>query len=756
MLKQMPKFVRIGRFLYLLRNIYLISKGKLLLKTETTGTKAYVLNTALVNRNKRALEPEDGSIILNDINSLIEYSLEFCKLVEGIEYKVNVFDDVYHNIENDKQLLNYNGSVLYVKISETAQQKDQLYGNKNTINNTTIKEETNDDIYYYPKSIARDWNSNNNIGIGNVISTDNGYVNSSRILYHNNNNNVNNTSSTYMIKKSNSDKSFDTIVPYCLKENDKKKKRVRLLLTNQNNKVTDVNHHKHKSNIHLSSTLHNRNNNNNNSSYYIKASFYPSTNTNEQCNSSKCSNHSFINEDECYYKYSSGTITLNNNNSKNKLQFSSVNTESISKILPIKHINYSRMINKNIKTNKAHSLRNNNNNNHKVDNTNYYTISDYNSKSNINSTSYIPTKLFPSRGRLVLPYLHKANSFQSISHNKHKRSNSMSYNTFKYKTPFVLNTTVQLNEHKLSKLNKVNIMKTILFSKQPLSNTTTTTHSINVINNIQLVNTKLKLIYTEFLSELRYHMLHNINTIISDDVISLIPSLKNSFQGIPSYQQVFPYKLCAKEFIIYSYLCYKCLQDNTTLDKVYNIFEHINEEDQNEITELIKMFKYEFEHLIRECHSNNYDSIIKYCMNNNTHSNSARVVNIHKGFFVLFVLCANYFDVFQYIFANIILQILSFNELMFITYENFSYYYLYFKCFDLLTNEQKHNVIKQLITSINNYNNTDIRTKMYTILNLDKKQLVNFLGNESPFNKYYKIDILYLNLINYFTYQQHI
>ena len=135
MLKQMPKFVRIGRFLYLLRNIYLISKGKLLLKTETTGTKAYVLNTALVNRNKRALEPEDGSIILNDINSLIEYSLEFCKLVEGIEYKVNVFDDVYHNIENDKQLLNYNGSVLYVKISETAQQKDQLYGNKNTINN---------------------------------------------------------------------------------------------------------------------------------------------------------------------------------------------------------------------------------------------------------------------------------------------------------------------------------------------------------------------------------------------------------------------------------------------------------------------------------------------------------------------------------------------------------------------------------------------------------------------------------------------
>ena len=751
MLKQMPKFVRIGRFLYLLRNIYLISKGKLLLKTETTGTRAYVLNTSLVNRNKRALEPEDGSIILNDINSLIEYSLEFCKLIEGIEYKVNVFDDLYHNVENDKQLLNYNGNVLYVKISETAHQKEQMYFNKNSMNNTTIKEETNEDIYYHHGGVPREWNNN----IGNVSSTDNGYVNSSRIIYHNNNNN---TSSTYMLKKSNSDKSFESILPYCLKENDNKKKRVRLLLTNnQSNKMNannsnSNNHKQHKSNAHLlSSPLQHRNN----SSYYIKASFYPS-NTNERCNSSKCNNQSFINGDECYYNYSSGTVTLNNNNnviSSNKPQFNSIKTETIPKTIPIKHIKHANLLNRNIKTNTTHPIRNNHIHNNQLNNNNnnYYTINDYNSKSNTNSTSYIPTKVFPSRGRLVLPLLHKANSFQSISHDKHKRSKSISYTTFASKKSFVLNTTVQFNDNKPSHLNKVNFMKTILFS-QHLPSNNTISHSINT-NNFKLTNTKLKSIYNEFLYELRYCILHNINIIISDYIISLAPPLINSFQYTKSYQHIFPYTLCAKEFILYSYLCYKCLQDNTILNKVYNAFESINEFEQSEIVKSIETLKCEFKQLITKCRRSNSDNdneIAKYVMDNNNNNK----MSIHKGFFVLFVLCGDYFDVLQYMLMKIVLQVLGLNELKYLNYESFSYYYLYFKCFDLITNEQKFQFIKQMITYINNNDSIDIRNKLYDILRIDKKVLVQFLGKESSNNnKYFKIDMLYLNLINYFTYQ---
>ena len=646
MLKQMPKFARIGRFLYLLRNIYLISKGKLLLQKETTGTKAYVLNTSLVNRNKRALEPEDGSIILNDINSLIEYSLEFCKLTEGIEYKVNVFDDLYHNIENDKQLLNYNGNVLYVKISETAQQNEQTHFNKNSVNNTTIKEETNEDVYY-PDEIAREWCNN----IGNVSSTDNGYVNSSRIIYQNNNIN---TSSTYMLKKSNSDKSFDSVLPYCLKENDDKKKRVLLLLSNQNSKMNGnnnnksnyINHQKYKSNAHVSA-VHNRNN----SSYYIKASFYPS-NTNERCNNQ---NQSFTSGDECYYNYSSGTVTLNNNVSKhniqllnngNKPQFNSIKTETIPKPIPAKHINCAHLINKNSKINTTYSLRNNHHNPLNGDgNNNYYTIDGYNSKPNTNPTSYIPTKLFPSRGKLVLPFLHKTNSVQSIPHNnKHKRSRSISYNTFVSKTPSVCNTMIQLNQNNPPHLNKVNLIKTILFSKQPSSNTTTP-YSINT-NNLQLTNTKLKSIYTAFLCELRYCISHNINTIVSDYTISLTPSLTNSFQSVKSYQRVFPFKLCAKEFIMYSYLCYKCLQDSTTLNKVCNAFDSVNETEQCEIAESIGKFKCELEQLIMECRCNS-NCIAKYCMDNNK-------MSIHKGFFVLFVLCADYFDILQCVLATIV------------------------------------------------------------------------------------------------------
>ena len=139
---------------------------------------------------------------------------------------------------------------------------------------------------------------------------------------------------------------------------------------------------------------------------------------------------------------------------------------------------------------------------------------------------------------------------------------------------------------------------------------------------------------------------------------------------------------------------------------------------------------------------------------------------LNSSFFEVFVLCADYFNGNQRDFADNILLVLEVDEQRrTISYDLFSKYYLYFRCYDLVTNEQKFNFVKKLLNLV--YGKeifmkkqlSNLQIEIRTILNIDELTMKFFtkkliFSNSVEINKgYNKIDLIYLNMINYFTYQ---
>jgi hypothetical protein len=138
---------------------------------------------------------------------------------------------------------------------------------------------------------------------------------------------------------------------------------------------------------------------------------------------------------------------------------------------------------------------------------------------------------------------------------------------------------------------------------------------------------------------------------------------------------------------------------------------------------------------------------------------------MNTSFFEVFILCADYFNGYQNLISKIVLQIIGVGCNT-ISYELFSCYYLYFRCFDLVTNEQKFQFVKKIVNlvkdrmiSIKNDTLLNMQIELRNILDIDEYTLSIFESGDIRYSKmdlarrYAKIDLIYLKLVNYFTYQ---
>ena len=125
---KVPKFVHSGRFIYLLRKLFIICKEHLLIAKNDNKELIYILTKSSLVRNLKTPEYDKYKRInlINDFQSLIEISISKCYLVENIDYKINILDVNYIPIENDSQLLSYNGQIIYCKITEVEERNLEI------------------------------------------------------------------------------------------------------------------------------------------------------------------------------------------------------------------------------------------------------------------------------------------------------------------------------------------------------------------------------------------------------------------------------------------------------------------------------------------------------------------------------------------------------------------------------------------------------------------------------------------------------
>ena len=63
-------------------------------------------------------KPQDSDLIIEEIKELIELTLSLCVLTKNANYKICLFTSNFSNIENNMQLLKYEGNILYAKLNE--------------------------------------------------------------------------------------------------------------------------------------------------------------------------------------------------------------------------------------------------------------------------------------------------------------------------------------------------------------------------------------------------------------------------------------------------------------------------------------------------------------------------------------------------------------------------------------------------------------------------------------------------------------
>ena len=637
---KVPKFVHNGRFIYLLRKLFIICKDHLVIAKNDNKELIYILTKSSLVRNLKTPEYDKYKRInlINDFQSLIEISISKCYLVENIDYKINILDVNYIPIENDSQLLSYNGQIIYCKITEVEER---------------------------------------NLEINEIKSTQ--FMNFNSMI-----------NSLFNFQSQTSSKSF-------IKEKQSE--------PSVNSKEVSVN-------IRKLDTITSEKTDNG-----LKKGLLPQILEKRKQNSFG-------------------------------IDFISTSTFNPSKTGSIKDtpLNYShKPSNKSIEEIKKSEMTLNHQKNEEVKPLNIHKI--FPSSFSSTSLSIIPSKKFPIRGRMVQKRFKRASSTNDLSETLSETSKNKKANL-----SHVFNPYFRMKESMISKEEKMKIMKSFLLSKSQFEEIANRTQ--NLIR--QHDNDIIKQEYTGFLLELRQAVLQNLDKIITDNSVSLIPKMESKLNLNSSYEQTFPFKQCTKEFILYCYL-------SDTLDtKKGDLLKLIQEQYPIKTTEISKCISELKEKLIQVINNKSNDIINNFLINKKKEGE----LQLNSSFFEVFVLCADYFNGNQRDFADNILLVLEVDEQRrTISYDLFSKYYLYFRCYDLVTNEQKFNFVKKLLNLV--YGKeifmkkqlSNLQIEIRTILNIDELTMKFFtkeliFSNSVEINKgYNKIDLIYLNMINYFTYQ---
>lgn len=628
------KFIKKGTSVYLLRQLFIICKDNLMFKKKNGKDYIYLLTKHFSFRTIKApdVDEREEDKVINDMQGLIDFSLERCDLEEDVDYKINILTDSFIPIENDHQLLNYTGDILYCKITEMS-----------------LRNKNNYEENY---------------------STDKFIINS-----------------TLLCAKQNFQSQTSPKINNSFKVGDSPEQ------SNQKNELIGKDEKDNKPYLPQILLLHRK-----------------QIQSNADGNSTSSIN--------C-----SKTMSMNKEPSMIFTQKQSSN--QIINRKPIRELRG--------KEAKPFYLKI-----HQV----------FPQSSSTNDLSIIPTKLFPIRGRMTQKRMKRSQSTGSYNISKLEYSSS-SPNITKILNPYAFLTH---NTKKQKEDENVELLKSFLLSKSSFDLLANRTKDMIREHD----NDQIKEEYTGFLLELRQAVLQLLNNIISDSMISIYPKYDSLLNYNSSFEKEFPFNQCIKEYILYCYLSDFCLNQKENLLNAFNNQEHIK------INDIIKCINDIKEELRRVVHNPNEISIFL--------KKKAKDMSLmlNSVFFEIFVLCADFFNGNQSSFAEQILLILEVDEQSkTISYNSFTNYYLYFRCYDLVTNEQKFQFIKKILTlvygketyneKLNDYTNFQIEIRR--ILNIDEltmkcfKKEFSFINNIEIVKRYSKIDTIYSNMVNYFTYQ---
>ena len=110
--------VKIGKDIYIYRTLYLITKEEIF-KEKTKKSIKFYLKCDIKEKSLLYLpKPLESDIIIEEIKELIELALSLCILTNSANYKIGIFTSSFMNIENNAQLLKYQGKIIYAKLNE--------------------------------------------------------------------------------------------------------------------------------------------------------------------------------------------------------------------------------------------------------------------------------------------------------------------------------------------------------------------------------------------------------------------------------------------------------------------------------------------------------------------------------------------------------------------------------------------------------------------------------------------------------------
>ena len=110
--------VKIGNDIYIYRTLYLITRDNLFKYQNKKNIKFYLKSLIKPKSMLNIQNPEEKDILIENIRELIELILTLCALTNTSNYKISIFSSYFENLENNAQLLQYQGKVLYAKVNE--------------------------------------------------------------------------------------------------------------------------------------------------------------------------------------------------------------------------------------------------------------------------------------------------------------------------------------------------------------------------------------------------------------------------------------------------------------------------------------------------------------------------------------------------------------------------------------------------------------------------------------------------------------
>ena len=110
--------IKLGKDIYIYRTLYLIANESLFKDKNRKNIKFYLKSQTKPKTVFYIEKPNEKDILIESIRELIELILSLCSLTNTSNYKISIFSSYFENLQNNADLLQYQGKVLYAKVNE--------------------------------------------------------------------------------------------------------------------------------------------------------------------------------------------------------------------------------------------------------------------------------------------------------------------------------------------------------------------------------------------------------------------------------------------------------------------------------------------------------------------------------------------------------------------------------------------------------------------------------------------------------------